>query len=85
MQQTLPSPPVHFTPPPPENVRYKVAEMQPLVGKKGKVNSFVLKHCFQEPDSEQTKILCKICHTTVSAPQGNMTNLFSQVQTQSNT
>ena len=61
-----------------------MAEMHPLVGEKGKVNSVVLKHfSFEETDSEQTKILCKICHATVSAPQGNATNLF--IHTQSNT
>ena len=58
-----------------------MAEMQPLVGKKGKANSVVWKHLgFKESDSEQTKILCKICHATVSAPQGNTTNLFNHLK-----
>ena len=58
-----------------------MAEMQPLVGKKGKENSVVLKHFgFEESDLEQTKILCKICHATVSAPQGNTTNLFNHLK-----
>ena len=35
--------------------------------------------CFKEPDSEQAKILCKICHATVSATQGNTTNLFKRI------
>ena len=57
-----------------------MAERQPLVGKKGKVNSVVWKHFgFKESDSEQMKILCKICHATVSAPQGNTTNLFNHL------
>ena len=56
-----------------------MAEMQPLVGRKGKANSVVWKHFgFEESDSEQTKILCKICHTTVYAPQP--TNLFNHLK-----
>ena len=39
-----------------------MAEMQPLVGKKGKGNVVVWKHfSFKESDSEQRKILCKMC------------------------
>ena len=58
-----------------------MAELQPLIGKKGNANSVVLKHFgFEESDSEQTKILCKICHATVSAPQGNTTNLFNHLK-----
>ena len=58
-----------------------MAEIQPLVVKKGKANSMVWKHFgFKESDSEQTEILCKICHATVSAPQGNTTNLFNQLK-----
>ena len=54
---------------------------KPIVGKKGKANFVVLKHFgFKESDSEQTKILCKICHATVSAPQGNTTNLFNHLK-----
>ena len=57
-----------------------MAEMQPLVGKKGKANSVVLKHFgFKESDFKQTNILCKICHATVSEPQGNTTNLFKTI------
>ena len=57
-----------------------MAEMQPLVGKKGKGNSVVWKHFnFNESDSEQTKILCKICHAIMCAPQGNTTNLFNHL------
>ena len=41
----------------------------------------VLKHFgFKESDSEQTKIMCKMCHATVSAPQGNKTNLFNHLK-----
>ena len=29
---------------------------------------------------EQTKILCKICHATVSVPQENTTNLFNHLK-----
>ena len=58
-----------------------MAEMQPLFGKKGKANSVVLKHFgFEESDSGQTKISCKIRHTTVSAPQENTTNLFNHLK-----
>ena len=54
---------------------------KPIVGKKGKANFVVLKHFgFKESDSEQTKILCKICHTTVSASQGNTTDLFNHLK-----
>ncbi|KAK0137902.1 Rootletin [Merluccius polli] len=59
----------------------KMAERQPLVEKKGKTNSVVWKHFgFEESDSEQKKILCKICHATVSAPQANTTNLFNHLK-----
>ena len=58
-----------------------MAEMQPLVGKKGKANYVVLKHFgFEVSDLEQTNMLCKICHATVSAPQGNTTNLFNHLK-----
>ena len=58
-----------------------MAERQPLVGKKGKTNSVVWKHFgFEESDSDQTKILWKICHATVSAPQANTTNLFNHLK-----
>ena len=58
-----------------------MAEMQPLVGKKGKANSVVFKHFrFKESDSEQMKILCKICHLTMSATQGNTTNSFNHLK-----
>ena len=58
-----------------------MVEMQPLVEKKGKVNSVLWKHfSFEECDSEQTKILCKIRHATVSAPQGKTTNLFNHLK-----
>ena len=35
---------------------------------------------FEDSDLEQTKILCKMCHTTMSAPQGNKTNLFNHLK-----
>ena len=58
-----------------------MAEMQHLVGKKGKVSTVVLKHFgFDGSDAEQRKILCKKCHATVSAPQGNTTNLFNHLK-----
>ena len=46
--------------------------MQPLIGKKGKANSVVWKH-FGFEDSEQMKILCEICHATVSVPPSYLT------------
>ena len=58
-----------------------MAERQPLVGRKGKTNSVVWKHFgFEESDSEQTKVLCKICYATVSATYGNTTNLFNHLK-----
>lgn len=44
-----------------------MVESKPLVNMKGKTNS---------ADKKQI-ILCKICYTLVSAPQGNTTNLFN--------
>ena len=58
-----------------------MTEREPLVNKKGKNKSAVWKHFgFKESDSEQEQILCKICNTVVSAPQGNTTNLFNHLK-----
>ena len=58
-----------------------MTEREPLVIKKGKNKSAVWKHFgFKESDAEQEQILCKICYTVVSAPQGNTTNLFNHLK-----
>ena len=51
---------------------------EPLVEKKGRTTSVIWRHFgFKLSDVEQKEIVCKVCHTIVSAPQGNTTNLFN--------
>ena len=48
---------------------------------KGKAKQILWKYfSFEESDLEQTKILCKIRHATVSATQGNTTNLLNHLK-----
>ncbi len=61
-----------------------MTERQPLADKKkGRTgtSSVVWKHFgFELSDVEQKKIVCKLCRTIVSAPQGNTTNLFNHLK-----
>ena len=50
---------------------------EPLVEKKGRTTSVIWRHFGFKSDVEQKEIVCKVCHTVVSAPQGNTTNLFN--------
>lgn len=51
---------------------------EPLVEKKGRTTSVIWRHFgFKSSDVEQKEIVCKVCHTVVSAPQGNTTHLFN--------